>query len=346
MSLEPRMNLIEQATKLTAIALEVKQRADQAVAKGVQDFAVIADAGSQASEEVQQQVVAAGQTLTDWQAEVMALGACGMTVASSLQNLPRTVQALAEEMPKLARRLQTAGVRIGDAPRTDADVMALLDKIPGTTKLGASERNIRVFLSDKHGSHIYPHSKGGSNRAENIVWEVSADNIRRGAKTMTGSEQLHIRFHNAIDSVLKNSTTIAKLGVTATGTAVLTQALVTALAYTLDLYRGDITAEEFREKITAAAISAGIATPLFFVILLAVMALFPEVAVILSAPAVVAGFNALFGVGVALPIIQSLVRHLEADGFGQEVKQRYEATVARGETVVRGSTLSLQQQWQ
>ena len=135
--------------------------------------------------------------------------------------------------------------------------MALLDKIPGTTKLGASERNIRVFLSDKHGSHIYPHSKGGSNRAENIVWEVSADNIRRGAKTMTGSEQLHIRFHNAIDSVLKNSTTIAKLGVTATGTAVLTQALVTALAYTLDLYRGDITAEEFREKITAAAISPG-----------------------------------------------------------------------------------------
>lgn len=133
---------------------------------------------------------------------------------------------------------------------------------------------------------------------------------------MTGQEQLYIRFYNAIDSILKNSTTIAKLGITATGTAVLTQAVITALAYTLDLHRGDITVEEFRDKIKEAAISAGISTPIFFIIFVAVTALFPGVTVVLSAPAVVAGFNALFGVGIALPIIQSLIRHAEADGFG------------------------------
>jgi hypothetical protein len=206
------------------------------------------------------------------------------------------------------------------------------------------EWDIRVFLSDKHGSHIYPHSKGGSNGANNVMWEVGADNIRRGARTMTEGEQLYIRFYNAIDSVLKNSATVAKLGVTATGTAVLTQAVVTALAYTLDLHRGDITPEAFKGKITEAAISAGIATPLFFVIFIAVMALFPEVVVVLSAPAVVAGFNALFGIGVALPIIQSLVRQVEADGFGSELKAQYGAALSRGEEVIQSSSQVLQQQ--
>ena len=55
-----------------------------------------------------------------------------MTVANDLKDLPHTAQALAEEMPKLARRLQRAGTRLGDAPRTEADIMGLFDKIPGT----------------------------------------------------------------------------------------------------------------------------------------------------------------------------------------------------------------------
>nr|WP_228025307.1 HNH endonuclease [cf. Phormidesmis sp. LEGE 11477] len=289
-------------------------------------------------EDTQQQLSTAVEAaISDWQSEIVSFGTAGMVTANALKDLPRTAQALAEEMPKLARRLQTAGTRLGDAPRTEADIMGLFDKIPGTSKLGVSEWDIRVFLSNKHGSHIYPHSKGGSNSAQNTVWEVGTDNIRRGARTMTAGEQQYVRFYNAVDSVLKNSATIAKLGITATGTAVLTQALVTTLAYTLDLHRGEITQAEFKGKISEAAISAGIATPIFFVIFVAVMALFPEVVVVLSAPAVVAGFNALFGIGIALPIIQSLVRHIEADGFGGEFKAQYEAAILRGEAVVQNS---------
>ena len=298
------------------------------------------------NQQSQQSIKTAIPALTSWQREIAALGTASMAIANDLKNLPRTAQALAEEMPKLAHRLQSAGTRLGDAPRTEADIMGLFDKIPGTARLGASEWDIRVFLSDKHGSHIHPHSKGGGNGADNIVWEIGADNIRRGASTMAGAEQHYIRFYNAIDSILKNSTTIAKLGVTATGTAVLSQALVTALAYTLDLHRGEITANEFRDNVTAAAISAGIATPIFFIIFMAVMALFPEVVVILSAPAVVAGCNALFGVGITLPIAQSLVHHIEADGFGGEVKAQYEAVISRGETVVQSSSKTIRQQWQ
>ncbi len=343
---KPQMNLLNEAEKLATAAAVIKQQIEQSTAKGAVELSATVKAAQQASDRTQQQFATTiGNAIADWQSEIAALGTSGMVVADALKDLPRTAQAIAEEMPKLARRLRTAGTRLGDAPRTNADIMGLFDKIPGTSKLGASEWDIRVFLSDKHGSHIYPHSKSGSNGAKNILWEVGADNIRRGARTMTAGEQGYIRFYNAIDSILKNSTTVAKLGITATGTAVLTQAIVTALAYTLDLHRGDITPEAFKGKLTEAAVSAGIATPIFFIIFVAVMALFPEIVVVLSAPAVVAGFNTLFGIGVTLPIVQSLIRHIEADGFGSELKTQYEEAISRGEAVVQNSSQRLRQQW-
>ncbi|MEM1308970.1 MAG: HNH endonuclease [Cyanobacteria bacterium P01_H01_bin.153] len=298
-----------------------------------------------AQEKLEQGLVETEKAWLEWQAAIAALGASGVLTANALKDLPRTAQALAQEMPKIAKRMQTAGVRVGEIPRSDADVMAMFNKIPGTSKLGANERDIRTFLSDKHGSHIFPHSKGGNNGAENVVWELGTHNIGRGAELMTGGEQLYIRFYNAVDSILKNSTTIAQLGLAATGTAILTQAVVTALSYTLDLYRGDITAEEFRDKIVNAAVTAGIATPIFFLILVAAIALFPEIVLILSAPAVVAGFNVLFGVGIALPIIQSIVRHLEAGGFGDAAKAQYEMALQQGQEVLHTSSESVQWWW-
>ncbi|MBM0740423.1 HNH endonuclease [Phormidium sp. CLA17] len=241
------------------------------------------------------------------------INTAGMAIADALSGLPQTAQDLAQEMPKLAHRLRHhAGLRKGDAPRSDLDVMKLFEKIPGTSKLGANETTIREFLADKNGSHIIPRQKGGSNGGDNILWEIGTDNLRRGAKTMTGGEQVYIRCYNAVDSIVKNSTAIAKLGIASTGTAILTQTIVTALSYTLDLYRGEITIEEFRDRVLQSAISAGIAAPIFFLILVAVLALLPELTLLLSAPIVVAGFNALFGISVAIPIIQSINRHLEA----------------------------------
>ena len=378
------MNLFEKARKLSSAAAESAKSAghqvsqatqtartalDGATATGATQIQQIQSLGqetvqkgleklSQAPEQlaqVKQQAQAAVQdmqwkdvsdAITTWQTALAGAATSGLVVTQALKDLPRTAQELAAEMPKLARRMQTAGVRLGDTPRTEADVMGLFNKIPGTSKLGANERDIRVFLSDKHGSHIRAHAQGGGNEASNIVWEVGAANIRRGANQMTHQEQLYIRFSNAVDSVLKNSTTIAKLGVTATGTAVLTQALVTALAYTLDLYRGDITVEEFREKIVEAAVSAGILTPIFFLILIAVIALFPELVVILSAPAVIAGFNALFGISIALPIIQSILRHVEAGGFGDDAQLQYADAIQQGDDLIQTASEDAKQWWQ
>ncbi|MBN3894601.1 MAG: HNH endonuclease [Nostoc sp. NOS(2021)] len=261
-----------------------------------------------------------------FQQTAVGVAASSMIMADALQNLPKTAAELAQEMPKIANRLRyRAGVRVGDLPRSDADVMKLFEKIPGTSKLEAKEYTIRQFLRDKHGSHINPRSKGGSNAADNILWEVGVDNLRRGAKVMTVGEQFYIRVYNAVDSIVSNSGTIARLGITATGTAILTQVVVTAISYSLDLYRGDITVEEFKNLIFEAAKTAGIATPIVFLVLVAVLALFPEFTVILSAPVVVAGFNALFGISIATPIIQSLVRHVQAGGFGIETADAYKS---------------------
>jgi hypothetical protein len=216
--------------------------------------------------------------------------------------------------------------------------MKLFEKIPGTSKLEASETKIRQFLADKHGSHVIPRSRGGTNTADNILWEVGTNNISRGAKAITHGERVYIRIYNAIDSIVKNSTTIAKLGVVATGTAVLTQAVVMAISYSLDLYRGDMTVEEYKNLIMQEVVRTGIATPIFFLIFVAVLALFPELTLLLSAPAVVAGFNALFGFGIALPIVQSIIRHVQAGGFGQEVAEGYENLIGNTREVFETST--------
>ena len=327
------MDLFQEAQKLTKAAKDLAQAGAKHFNEPVEEarhtaVELSANASAlkhQSSQVVQQGLEALGETLGAFKNVALEAGISGGAIAETLKDLPKTAEELAREMPKIAYRLRSrAGLRVGDAPRSDADIMKLFEKIPGTSKLGANESRIREFLADKHGSHIVSRQQGGSNGAGNILWELGADNIRRGARVMTGREQIYIRFYNAVDSIVKNSGAIAKLGITATGTAVLTQAVVTAVSYALDLYRGDITVEEFRNLVVEAAVSAGIAAPIFFLIFIAVLALFPELTLLLSAPAVVAGFNTLFGVGIAVPIIQSLVRHVEAGGFGEEVAENYQ----------------------
>lgn len=279
------------------------------------------------------------KTLDNVRATTIGVTTSGIAIADALKDLPRTAETLATEMPKIARRLRHgAGIRVGESPRSDADVIKLFEKIPGTSKLEASEIKIRQFLADKHGSHVIPHSRSGNNAADNILWEVGTDNIRRGAQVITGGEQVYIRVYNAVDSIVKNSTTIAKLGVMATGTAVLTQAVVTAISYSLDLYRGEITVDEYKDLIIQQAVKTGLATPVFFLIFIAVLALFPELTLLLSAPAVVAGFNALFGISLAMPIVQSIVRHIQAGGFGEEVTESYANLATSAQELLEAST--------
>jgi len=332
---------VTQVHQTTTEAIEQgKTKVDNLIVLGVE---TTAQAKAHSTETLQQKATEIAAHYNHFTTQVIAISTSGMTIAYALKDLPQTAADLAREMPKIAHRLRyKAGTRMTDLSRSDADVMNLFNKIPGTSKIGDSHRNISDFLSNKHGSHIRSHHNGGSNKATNIVWEIAAENTSRHAQNMTGGEQVYIRFHNAFESLLQNSGTIAQLGLAATGTAIVTQALVTAASYALDLYRGDITIEEFKDRIIAAAVSAGIATPLFFLIFIVILALFPEFGIILSAPAVVAGFNLLFGIGIAVPIIQSIIRHIEADGFGEEIAQDHENWVNELNRLIEVSTQEMQ----
>ncbi len=122
------MNLLDKAEKLAITAAAVKQQVNQTTAKGTIELSAAVESAKQVGESTQQQLsTAAGQAISNWQSEIAAFGTSGMAVANALKDLPHTAQALAEEMPKLARRLQTAGTRLGDAPRTNADIMGLFE---------------------------------------------------------------------------------------------------------------------------------------------------------------------------------------------------------------------------
>jgi hypothetical protein len=90
---------------------------------------------------------------------------------------------------------------------------------------------------------------------------------------------------------------------------------------------------------------AGITTAIFFLLFVVVMALFPEVVVILSDPIVVTGFNALFVVSIALPIIQSIIRCVEAGGFGEEAKVQYAAAIQQGDEMLQSASEMVMLWW-
>lgn len=323
-----RDKIQEAVNSIDGVVDEIKSTATEITASGTAKVNEFNEFSTQVAQPGLEVIQNASTALNELTATAVRVTTSGMVIADALKDLPRTAEELAKEMPKIANRLRRAGLRVGDSPRSDTDVMKLFEKIPGTSKLEASETKIRQFLADKHGSHVIPRQQGGTNAADNILWEIGIDNISRGAKVMTEGEKVYIRIYNAVDSIFKNSATIAKLGVVTTGTAILTQAVVTAISYSLDLYRGDITLEEYKNLILQEVVRTGIAAPIFFLLFVAVLALLPELTFLLSAPVVVAGFNALFGISIAIPIVQSIIRHVEAGGFGEEVADGYQHLIS------------------
>jgi hypothetical protein len=93
-------------------------------------------------------------------------------------------------------RLSKGGVRSGEPIRTTIKAQEMLDKIPPSQRASidsqTAAKNVEQYLSDKHASHVKPHSKGGSNDPSNIRWENGKDNMARGDKTMTSREQMRL----------------------------------------------------------------------------------------------------------------------------------------------------------
>lgn len=145
-------------------------------------------------------------------------------------------------------RLKNGGVRSGEVSRTRVQAQEMLEKIPPSQRAGVDGKsagaNTENYLSDKHASHIKPHSKGGSNDPKNIKWENGKDNIARGNKQMTKQEQIKLDAQWHIDNLtgaVQAGIKAAPLGA-AIGAA--TAAPFSMLTNALRVVRGEISASE------------------------------------------------------------------------------------------------------
>ena len=146
------------------------------------------------------------------------------------------------------RRLYKGGVRRGEPIRTRIQAQEMLDKIPPSQRAGIDSQtaanNAKEYLSDKHASHIKPHSKGGSNDPSNIRWENGKDNMARGDKTMTSQEQMRLNAKYHFD----NLTGAVKAGLHAAPMGAAVGAVTTVpfslLTHALRVVRGEISAQE------------------------------------------------------------------------------------------------------
>jgi hypothetical protein len=198
-----------------------------------------------------------------------------------------------------ARRLYKGGIRPGEPTRTRVQAQEMLDKIPPSQRVGidgnSADANTQKYLSDKHASHIKPHSKGGSNDPKNIKWENAKDNLARGDKPMTSQEQMRLdakwHFDNLTGSV-KAGVKAAPLGA-AIGAA--TAAPFSLLTNALRVVRGEISAQEAAMETLKDTVKGGTVGGVTAFVTTTVAAAFPLIAIALTAAAPVLAIGGTAG---------------------------------------------------
>jgi hypothetical protein len=140
------------------------------------------------------------------------------------------------------RKLYRGGIRPGEPIRTRIEAQQMLEKIPPSQRVRPSDA--QQYLTDKHASHITPHSQGGSNQPNNIKFENAKDNLARGGEKMTLQEQMRLDAKWQFD----NLTGAIKAGIQAVpkGAAVgaLTILPFSLLSNALRVIRGEISAQQ------------------------------------------------------------------------------------------------------
>lgn len=234
---------------------------------------------------------------------VIGGGAAYTTINNSLSGVPQDFYALLKEMPKVAKRVKSgAGLREGG--RSAEDAYKLFQKIPGAALIEANERKVRVFLSNKDGSHIISDKNSGSSSSSNIFWELGGINKARGSLNTTQLELIASRLYNGAEAIVQNSGTVAKLGLQATSIAVLVDALVEAEIHAIKLANGEITVDEFLILIQDAVGRTAISAAAFYTLTVIAISIFPELVPILSTPALVTASQIILGSRLALPLLR------------------------------------------
>ncbi len=229
------------------------------------------------------------------------------TVGNSLQKIPQDFKQLLKEMRKVGERMKTAGVREGS--RSYEEAFKMFRKIPGTTLLENSERQVRIWLAAgrKEGSHIESHANGGNSKPDNIFWEIRKDNRSRLSADAKQSEVIYSMFRNGGEAIVQNYKTILKLGAKTGVAAILVDEIAENGVHALELARGEITVDQFIGYIQESAIKTAISTAAFYTLTILAISIFPAISVSLfSSPLIVTASQIILGTRLAVPLIYKL----------------------------------------
>lgn len=220
-----------------------------------------------------------------------------------------------------ARKLYRGGVRSGEPFRSRVEANEMLHKVPPSQRAGADSSsaagNTQNYLSDKHASHVKPHSKGGSNHPKNIKWENAKDNMARGNKPMSRQEQIRLdaKWHfDNLTGAMKAGVKAAPLGATI---GAVTTAPFSMLTNALRVVRGEISAEKAALETLKDTAVGGVVGGATAFTTTAVAAACPPIAIALTAASPV-----LLTVGAA-GMVYEFFKIL--DDHKQEVRKYYES---------------------
>ena len=186
-----------------------------------------------------------------------------------------------------ARKLYKGGIRPGEPRRTGVQAREMLDKVPPSQRAGidgkSAGNNTQNYLSDKHASHIKPHSKGGSNDPKNIKWENATDNMARGNKEMTWQEQIKLdaKWHfDNLGGAIKAGIEAAPKGA---AIGAVTTAPFSLLTNAFRVMRGEISAQEAAVETVKDTVVGGTVGGVTAFATTAVAAACPPIAIALTA---------------------------------------------------------------
>jgi hypothetical protein len=264
---------------------------------------------SNASEATQQAYQQSANTFDNVDLYSLVIGGTTtyQTINQSLQKVPQDFSQLLQEMPKVAKRMRTAGIK--GSERSYEEAFKLFKKIPVTTLLENSERQVRTWLATnkKEGSHIISRANGGSAEPNNIFWENRKSNRARGSADAKQIEIIHSMFRNGAEAIVQNSKTILKLGTKATVTAVLIDEVAENGIHAIELAREEITLDQFIAYIQDSAIKTAISTAAFYTLTMLAISIFPAISVpLFSSPLIVTASQILLGTRLAIPLISKL----------------------------------------
>lgn len=223
--------------------------------------------------------------------------------------------------PNMLRKIYRGGIRSGEASRTTSEAMEMLNKIPPSQRAGidgkSAARNVKKYLSDKHASHIKPHSKGGSNHPSNMKWENGKENTARGDKSMTLQEQMRLngKWHfDNLTGAVKAGFKAVPLGA-AVGAA--TTAPFSMLTNALRVVRGEISPQQAAIETVKDTVVGGTVAGVTAFTVTTIATACPPIAIALTAAA-----PALTVMGTA-GMVNEFFNILE--NHKQEVKAYYES---------------------